>query len=108
LLVPVISVYGRSGADKSTVVKFVCQNMSDVLLFSFVNLRKTKTVFGCANLILSELGLPNLKSAQGMNKAIDSMEERILEILDVTSKTFPTYVTDRLITFHLNKIRRTR
>ncbi len=28
--------------------------------------------------------------------------------LDVTSKTFPTYVTDRLITFYLNKIRRTR
>jgi len=43
LLVPVISVYGRSGAGKSTVVKFVCQNMSDVLLFSFVNLRKAKT-----------------------------------------------------------------
>ncbi len=28
--------------------------------------------------------------------------------LDVTLKTFPTYVTDRLITFYLNKIRRTR
>ncbi len=43
LLIPVISVYGRSGAGKSTVVKFVCQNMSDVLLFLFVNLRKEKT-----------------------------------------------------------------
>ena len=43
LLIPVISVYGRSGAGKSTVVKFVCQNMSDVLLFLFVNLRKAKT-----------------------------------------------------------------
>jgi len=28
--------------------------------------------------------------------------------LDVTSKTLPTYVTDRLITFYLNKIRSTR
>jgi len=93
-LVPVISVYGRSGAGKSTVVKFVCQNMSDVLLFSFVNLRKAKTVFGCANLILSELGLPNLKSAQGMNKAIDSMEERILEILDKEDKKFFVLVLD--------------
>ena len=26
LLVPVISVYGRSGSGKSTVVRFVCQN----------------------------------------------------------------------------------
>jgi len=94
LLVPVISVYGRSGAGKSTVVKFVCQNMSDVLLFSFVNLRKAKTVFGCANLILYELGLPNLKSAQGMNKAIDSMEERILKILDKEDKKFFVLVLD--------------
>jgi len=94
LLVPVISVYGRSGAGKSTVVKFVCQNMSDVLLFSFVNLRKAKTVFGCANLILSELGLANLKSAQGMNKAIDSMEERILEILDKENKKFFVLILD--------------
>jgi len=94
LLVPVVSVYGRSGAGKSTVVKFVCQNMSDVLLFSFVNLRKAKTVFGCANLILSELGLANLKSAQGMNKAIDSMEERILEILDKEDKKFFVLILD--------------
>jgi len=94
LLVPVISVYGRSGAGKSTVVKFVCQNMSDVLLFSFVNLRKAKTVFGCANLILSELGLANLKSAQGMNKAIDSMEGRILEILDKEDKKFFVLILD--------------
>ena len=94
LLVPVISVYGRSGAGKSTVVKFVCQNMSDVLLFSFVNLRKAKTVFGCANLILSELGLANLKSAQGMNKSIDSMEERILEILDKENKKFFDLILD--------------
>lgn len=27
LLVPVISVYGRSGAGKSTVIRFVCQSM---------------------------------------------------------------------------------
>lgn len=88
LLVPVISVYGRSGTGKSTVVRFVCKNLSDILCFSFVNLRKAKTVFGCANLILSELGFANLKSAQGMNKAIDSMEGRILEILKKENKKF--------------------
>ncbi len=88
LLVPVISVYGRSGTGKSTVVRFVCKNLLDILCFSFVNLRKAKTVFGCANLILSELGFANLKSAQGMNKAIDSMEGRILEILKKENKKF--------------------
>ena len=77
LLVPVISVYGRSGSGKSTVVRFVCQNLSDMISSAFVNLRKSKTVFGCANLILSELGSENLKSAQGMNKAIDCMEKKI-------------------------------
>lgn len=94
LLVPVISVYGRSGAGKTTVVRFVCQNMSDVLSFSFVNLRKAKTVFGCANLILSELGLSNLKSAQGMNKVIDSMKEKILEILRKENKKFFVLILD--------------
>jgi len=94
LLVPAISIYGRSGAGKSTVVKFVCQNMSDVLLFSFVNLRKAKTVFGCANLILSELGLPNLKSADGMNKVIDYIEKRIKEILEIEKKRFFVLVLD--------------
>ena len=88
LLVPVISVYGRSGTGKSTVVRFVCKNLSDMLCFSFVNLRKAKTVFGCANLILSELGFANLKSAQGMNKVIDLMEQKIQQILKKENKKF--------------------
>jgi len=88
LLVPILSVYGRSGTGKSTVVRFVCKNLSDMLCFSFVNLRKAKTVFGCANLILSELGFANLKSAQGMNKAIDLMEQKIQEILKKEDKKF--------------------
>ena len=88
LLVPAISVYGRSGTGKSTVVRFVYKNLSDILSFSFVNLRKAKTVFGCANLILSELGFANLKSAQGMNKAIELMEQRIQEILEKENKKF--------------------
>ena len=94
LLVPVISVYGRSGAGKSTVIRFVCKNMSDVLSFSFVNLRKAKTVFGCSNLILSELGSENLKSAQGLNKAIDCMESKIEKILADEKKKFFVLILD--------------
>jgi len=94
LVVPLISVYGRSGSGKSTIVRFVCQNLSDMVSSAFVNLRKSKTVFGCANLILAELGLENLKSAQGLNKAIDSMEEGIEKILADEKKKFFVLILD--------------
>lgn len=81
LVVPVISVYGRSGSGKSTLVKFVCQNISDIASSAFVNLRKSKTIFGCANLILSELGSEPLKSAEGLNKVVDKIGERIEGLL---------------------------
>ncbi len=74
--VPFISVYGRSGSGKSTVTKFVCENLDDAVC-CFVNLRKAKTVFGCANLVLAELGQPNLKSAQGINLAIERTQKGI-------------------------------
>ena len=93
-VVPQISVYGRSGAGKSTVVKFVCQNILDLVSFAFVNLRKSKTVFGCANLILSELGSENLKSAEGLNKAVDRIGERIEKILESEKKKFFLLVLD--------------
>jgi cell division control protein 6 len=93
-VVPQISVYGRSGSGKSTVVKFVCQNIQDVVSFAFVNLRKSKTVFGSANLILSELGSSNLKSAEGLNKAVDKIGERIEAILISENKKFFLLVLD--------------
>lgn len=68
--------------------------MSDILSFSFVNLRKAKTVFGCSNLILSELGSENLKSAQGLNKAIDCMENKIEKILADENKKFFVLILD--------------
>jgi archaeal cell division control protein 6 len=73
LVVPFVSVHGRSGSGKSTVVKFVCENLDEDISYAFVNLRKARTVFGCANLILAELGQPSLKSAQGINIAIDRL-----------------------------------
>ena len=93
-VVPQISVYGRSGSGKSTVVKFVCQNIGDMASVAFVNLRKSKTVFGCANLILSELGSRNLKSAEGLNKAVDNIGEMIEKILVSEKKKFFLLVLD--------------
>ena len=80
-VVPVISVYGRSGSGKSTLVKFICKNMPEIS-HCFVNLRKSKTVFGCANLILGELGQPNLKSSQGINVVIDQIGFAIESVLE--------------------------
>lgn len=80
LVVPLISVYGRSGSGKSTIVRFVCENLD--LDFCYADLRKAKTVFGCINLILSEMGHPNLKSAQGINNAFTILEKLVVEILE--------------------------
>ncbi|MDR3782818.1 MAG: AAA family ATPase [Candidatus Nitrosotalea sp.] len=82
-VVPLISVYGRSGAGKSTLVRFVLENLD--VEFCFVNLRKAKTVFGCANLILSELGASPIKSAQGINMVVQQIGD-VLENILVTKK----------------------
>jgi len=84
-IVPVISIYGRSGTGKSTLIRFVCQNIPDILV-CFTNLRKAKTVFGAANLILAELGQPNLKSAQGMNQAIEIIKNTIIQMMQDKKK----------------------
>lgn len=93
-IVPLISVYGRSGSGKSTVVKLVCQNLSDLSCTGFVNLRRSKTIFGCANAILEELGSEPLKSSVGLNKAIDVMEKGIKSILSSEKKSLFVLVLD--------------
>jgi cell division control protein 6 len=92
-VVPFVSVYGRSGSGKSTIVKFVCENLDDYdgdgddsISYAFVNLRKARTVFGCANLILTELGQPSLKSAQGINTAIEQISNAIEQRLSKNKK----------------------
>lgn len=92
-VVPVISVYGRSGSGKSTLVKFICENMPEIS-FCFVNLRKSKTVFGCANLILGEMGRPNLKSSQGINMVIDQIGSAIESELKSSKKNLFVLVLD--------------
>jgi cell division control protein 6 len=87
LVVPFVCVYGRSGSGKSTIVKFVCENLDDEdISYAFVNLRKARTVFGCANLILTELGQPTLKSAQGINTAIEQISNAIEQRLSSNNK----------------------
>lgn len=44
-------------------------------------MRQAKTVFGCANLVLGELGQPQLQSAKGLNVAIAKISESIVDII---------------------------
>jgi archaeal cell division control protein 6 len=94
-VVPYVSVYGRSGSGKSVVVRFVCDNI-DEISYGFVNLRQVKTVFGAANLILAELGVSNLKSAQGINLAVDAIGKEIESILQKEKKKLFVLVLDEL------------
>ena len=83
---PFVSVYGKSGTGKSTVTKYVCENLSDLASSVFVNLRKTKTNFGCANLILEELDCSAVKPHEGINHAIDKIESKIFDTLLLEKK----------------------
>lgn len=84
-VVPLVSIYGRSGTGKSVLVKYVCNYISEVEL-CFVNLRKAKTVFGTINLILNQLDQPSLASAQGMNLGLEKIRETILNTMKLKDK----------------------
>ncbi|WP_428325978.1 Cdc6/Cdc18 family protein [Nitrosopumilus sp.] len=101
LVVPLISVYGRSGSGKSTIVQFVCKNLD--VDFCYTNLRKAKTVFGCINLILSELGHQNLKNAQGINTAFTILEELIMQSLDKSGNSLFVLCLDEFDTLFYDK-----
>jgi cell division control protein 6 len=81
-VVPLVSIYGRSGTGKSTLVRYVCNHFPEIKL-CFVNLRKAKTVFGTINLILNELDQPSLASAQGMNLGMEKIREAILNAMNL-------------------------
>lgn len=94
-VVPLISVYGKSGSGKSAVVKFVCENLNDYISSIFVNLRKAKTVFGCANAILGELGESNVYNAQGTTNAVDKITKAIEgRLIDQNGKKLFVMVLD--------------
>lgn len=84
-VVPLVSIYGRSGTGKSTLVRHVCNYIPEIKM-CFVNLRKAKTVFGGVNLILNELGQPSLTSAQGMNLGMQKIQESILNAMNLEKK----------------------
>lgn len=56
-IAPFVFVYGRTGSGKSTVVKFVCDHLP--VEYRMVNLRRARSVFECAGLMLQALGRPS-------------------------------------------------
>jgi cell division control protein 6 len=90
---PFVSVYGRSGSGKSTLVRFVCESLDDIAL-CFVNLRSAKTLFECANLILSELGSEVLPSAKGLGAVILEIKNAIISYLQEAKKQILILVLD--------------
>jgi cell division control protein 6 len=76
-----IQVFGRSGSGKSSVVNLVCKELSDIFEYKFVNLRQTSTIFGCAQLILKEIGGGDVSKYSGINAALIRIEDTIRSIL---------------------------
>lgn len=101
-VVPFVSTYGRSGSGKSVTTRFVCENLDEVSL-AFVNLRQARTIFGATNLILGELGSAGLKSAQGINLAIDKIKESIISKVTTSSKKLFVLVLDEFDVIFLDK-----
>lgn len=80
---PFISVYGRSGSGKSTVLRFVCESLKNsghIAGYAFVNLRMARTVFGCASMILEEFKSPS-RGAEMARAGVDGVLEQIREEL---------------------------
>lgn len=78
-VVPFVSVYGRSGSGKTTIVQHVCQELSEAECL-LVNLRRAHTVFGATNLIIGDLGLETLKGSKGIipfEKVGNAIEDRL-------------------------------
>lgn len=91
-VVPFISVYGRSGSGKTTVVQHVCKELG--IDYVIVNLRRANTVFGSLNLILGEVGLDAVKGSQGTTVSFGKIAEAIKSRLEKNSKKLFVMILD--------------
>jgi len=94
-VVPLISVHGRSGSGKSSVLRFISKNFKEIS-FCFVNLREGKTIFGAANLILKELHEKPITNSRGINDAFDRIKNGIRAKLKRERKNVFVLVLDEV------------
>lgn len=100
-LPPFVEVYGRSGSGKSCVVELVCREISDSVSYRIVNLKRARTIFGCASLIAEGLGGEPVSKYTGINKALEKIEQHVESVLDRYSRRHYILVLDELDTiFH--------
>lgn len=92
-VVPFVSVYGRSGSGKTTIVQHVCQELKEAE-YIVVNLRRARTVFGAMNLILGDLGLESMKGSKGTTMPFEKMGHAIENRLEKNGKKLFVLVLD--------------
>ncbi len=102
-LVPLVSIFGRSGSGKSTLVRYVCEQLDKDVKLCFVNLRRAKTVFGAANVMLTKLGQENVTSASGINKAMEQIGQGIKSSLTHSKKKLLVLVLDEFDVLFFDK-----
>jgi len=93
--VPLLSISGRSGSGKTAITRYVCENLEDVS-FCYVNLRKSKTIFGASNLILDELGGSITSNQRGLNATVLDIENAIIKKLEKENKRTFFLVLDEI------------
>ena len=94
-IAPLISVYGKSGTGKTTLTRYVCENLEEIMP-CYVNLRKIKTVFGAANLLLIQLGREPFSNSHGLNDIPTYLEEAIQKKLDAEKKKVFVIILDEI------------
>ena len=88
---PFVSVYGRSGSGKSSVVRFVCDSLlesGNVIAYAFANLRMARTVAGCAMLVLEEVAREPAESRLALDEAMQSISDEIKHAASRSGRPF--------------------
>jgi len=94
-IAPLISVYGGSGTGKTTLTRYVCENLEEIMP-CYVNLRKIKTVFGAANLLLIQLGRKPFSNSRGLNDIPTDLENAIQKKLVAEKKKVIVIILDEI------------
>jgi archaeal cell division control protein 6 len=101
-VVPLVSVYGKSGSGKSATVRCICEGL-DGISSCLVNLREARSIFGFENLILTKLGQPSMNNAHGISLVMSKIEDAIVSELQRQGKNFLVLVLDEFDQIFCNK-----